>query len=141
MIHSRNLKDGVAGNKEREVRTSSNTGGHSTHVRLHEPQRDRCKHPSILSPSASSTSRIFSPLHISTLSIDKNTLTSRTSNRRPFANSDDDTMADEQPRGIDHTDSIDSNDGPKQPDKKKSRRPASECASGRDARDAGENSY
>ncbi|CEI66944.1 Meiotically up-regulated gene 89 protein [Fusarium venenatum] len=33
-------------------------------------------------------------------------------------------MADEQPRGIDHTDSIDSNDGPKQPDKKKSRRPA-----------------
>jgi hypothetical protein len=38
-------------------------------------------------------------------------------------------MADEQPRGIDHTDSIDSNDGPKQPDKKKSRRPASECAS------------
>lgn len=34
-------------------------------------------------------------------------------------------MAD-SPRGIDHTDSIDSNDGPKQPDKKKSRRPASE---------------
>jgi hypothetical protein len=34
-------------------------------------------------------------------------------------------MADD-PRGIDHTDSIDSNDGPKQPDKKKSRRPASE---------------
>ncbi|KAJ4265491.1 alkylphosphocholine resistance protein lem3 [Fusarium torreyae] len=33
-------------------------------------------------------------------------------------------MADEQPRGIDHTDSLDSNDGPKQPDKKKSRRPA-----------------
>ncbi|UPL01287.1 hypothetical protein LCI18_012221 [Fusarium solani-melongenae] len=32
-------------------------------------------------------------------------------------------MADD-PRGIDHTDSIDSNDGPKQPDKKKSRRPA-----------------
>jgi hypothetical protein len=38
-------------------------------------------------------------------------------------------MADEQPRGIDHTDSLDSNDGPKQPDKKKSRRPASESAS------------
>jgi len=38
-------------------------------------------------------------------------------------------MADEQPRGIDHTDSLDSNDGPKQPDKKKSRRPASEFAS------------
>ncbi|PTD02906.1 Meiotically up-regulated gene 89 protein [Fusarium culmorum] len=33
-------------------------------------------------------------------------------------------MADEQPRAVDRTDSMDSNDGPKQPDKKKSRRPA-----------------
>ncbi|KAF5026148.1 hypothetical protein F66182_1712 [Fusarium sp. NRRL 66182] len=33
-------------------------------------------------------------------------------------------MSDEQPRGIDHPDSIDSNNDPKQPDKKKSRRPA-----------------
>jgi hypothetical protein len=34
----------------------------------------------------------------------------------------------DSPRGVGHTDSMDSNDlGPKQPDKKKSRRPASEC--------------